>query len=222
VGEEEATMTDGALEAASLVQLCVQRLRREILSGVLPPGERLIEEQLTARFAISRGPVREALRELAQQGLAEYLPRRGMRVAELSAADADELFGLRDVLERYALEVALTSSGGAGLAGLTAAWQEMAAAARAGDAFQENDAHQKFHVEVVALAGQRHLLAAFEPVILKLQLRMATNLRLEAENRADASQGVARHRRLLDAIATGEVTTAVEALAAHGARTYIG
>jgi DNA-binding GntR family transcriptional regulator len=214
-------MTDGALEATSLVQLCVRRLRHEILSGLLPPGERLIEEQLTARFGISRAPLREALRELEQQGLIEHLPRRGVRVAELSAADADELFGLRDVLERYALETALTS-GGASLAGLTAAWQEMAEAARAGDAFRENDAHQKFHIEVVAMAGQRHLLQAFQPVILKLQLRMATNLRLEIEHQADATQGVARHRRLLDAITTGDVTTALDALASHGARTYIG
>jgi DNA-binding GntR family transcriptional regulator len=162
------------------------------------------------------------MRELEQQGLIEHLPRRGARVAELSAADADELFGLRDVLERYALEAALTSPSGASLTGLTAAWQEMAEAARAGDGFRENDAHQKFHIEVVAMAGQRHLLQAFQPVILKLQLRMAVNLRLEAEHRADATKGVARHRRLLDAIATGEVTTALEALASHGARTYIG
>ncbi len=86
-------MIDGALQPASLVQLCVQRLRHEILSGMLAPGERLIEEQLTSRFGISRGPVREALRELAQQGLIEHLPRRGVRVAELSAADADEPSG---------------------------------------------------------------------------------------------------------------------------------
>jgi DNA-binding GntR family transcriptional regulator len=215
-------MTDGVLEAASLVELCVRRLRHEILSGLLPPGERLIEEQLTARFGISRAPVREALRELAQQGLIEHLPRRGVRVAELSASDADELFGLRDVLERYALETALTQPGAASLTNLTAAWQEMASAARSRDAFRENDAHQKFHIEVVALAGQRHLLQAFEPVILKLQLRMATNLRLEAEYVADATEGVARHRRLLEAIATGEVTAALAALAGHGARTYIG
>jgi DNA-binding GntR family transcriptional regulator len=213
---------DGALEASSLVELSVRRLRREILSGMLPPGERLIEEQLTQRFGISRAPLREALRELAQQGLIEHLPRRGVRVAELSASDADELFGLRDLLERYAVETALSGCGAASLAALTAAWQGMADAALAGDAFRENDAHQKFHIEVVALAGQRHLLQAFEPVILKLQLRMATNLRLEAEQRSNATEGVARHRRLLDAIATGDLVTARDALASHGARTYIG
>jgi DNA-binding GntR family transcriptional regulator len=76
-------------------------------------------------------------------------------------------------------------------------------------------------VEVVALAGQRHLLMAFEPVILKLQLLMATNLRLETEQR-DAAEGVARHRRLLDALATGDAADALDAVASHGARTYIG
>jgi DNA-binding GntR family transcriptional regulator len=212
---------DAALEPASLVELSLQRLRAEILSGQLPPGERLIEEQLTQRFGISRAPLREALRELAQQGLIEHLPRRGVRVADLSADDVDELFGLRDVLERYAVERALARPQPIPLIDLTAAWDEMAAAARSGDAYRENDAHQQFHVEVVALAGHRHLMQAFEPVILKLQLHMATNLRLEAEHR-NADEGVERHRRLFDAIASGDPGTALDALASHGARTYIG
>jgi DNA-binding GntR family transcriptional regulator len=211
----------GALESPSLVELTLTRLRHEILSGALAPGERLVEEQLTQRFGTSRAPLREALRQLAQQGLIEHLPRRGVRVAELSAADSDELFALRNVLERYAVETAFAQPGAASLTGVAAAWQLMAEAARTGDTFAENNAHQRFHVEVVALAGQRHLLMAFEPVILKLQLLMATNLRLETEQR-DAAEGVVRHRRLLDDLATGDLATAVSALASHGARTYIG
>ncbi len=209
---------EGALQPASLVDLSVRRLRREILGGDLAPGERLIEEQLTHRFGISRAPLREALRELAQQGLVEHLPRRGVRVAELTADDVDELFGLRDVLEQYAMQLALPLPDPGRLAGLTKAWEAMAAAAGAGDAFRENEAHCRFHIEVVALAGQRQLLMAFEPVIFRMQLYMAANLRLEAQHR-DTSQGVQRHRRLLDAIASGDAGTA---LASHGARTYIG
>ena len=80
----------GALVAASLVELAVQRLRGEIVSGKFPPGGRLVEEQLTRRFGISRAPVREALRLLGQQGLVEHLPRRGVRVVQLSSRDIDE------------------------------------------------------------------------------------------------------------------------------------
>src|SRR5215472_248963 len=151
---------DGTLEPPSLVELSLRRLRAEILGGVLPPGERLIEEQLTQRFGISRAPLREALRQLAQQGLIEHLPRRGVRVAELSAADADELFAVRDVLERYAIQAVLSQPTPPDLARLTEAWVALEAAALDGDVFAVSDSHLRFHVELVALAGQRHLLQA--------------------------------------------------------------
>ena len=87
-------ISDG-LHAPSLVEVTTRQLREEILSGELTPGQRLIEEQIRKRYAISRAPLREALRLLAQQGLVEHLPRRGARVTEWSDTDIDELFGLR-------------------------------------------------------------------------------------------------------------------------------
>ncbi|SNS60557.1 transcriptional regulator, GntR family [Streptosporangium subroseum] len=212
---------DEVLEHPSLVELSVRRLRHEILSGALAPGERLIEEQLTQRFGISRAPLREALRSLGQQGLVEHLPRRGVRVTELSREDVDELFGLRDVLERYAVEIALPLPGAHSLTGLAQALEGMASAVRADDPLSENEAHRRFHLALVTLAGHRQLLMAYEPVILKLQLYMAANLRREAEQRAP-SEGVERHRRLFDAIASGDPAIVLDALSRHGARTYIG
>ncbi|MCW2940519.1 MAG: transcriptional regulator, GntR family [Actinomycetia bacterium] len=209
----------GLLEPFSLVELSTRRLREEILSGALAPGERLIEERLTRRFGISRAPLREALRLLGQQGLVEHAPRRGVRVAELSPADVDELFGLRDVLERYAVETALPDE--RDLSGLAEALDVMAVAAQTGDALTENEAHRRFHIALVMLAGHRQLLLVYESVILKLQLYMAANLRREAELRAPA-EGVLRHQRLFDAIASGDPAVALDVLATHGARTYIG
>jgi DNA-binding GntR family transcriptional regulator len=106
VPAQPALVANDVLAPASLVELAVQRLRSEILSGALVPGERLIEEQLTRRFGTSRAPLREALRLLGQQGLVEHLPRRGVRVTELSPRDVDELFSLREVLERFAVQTA--------------------------------------------------------------------------------------------------------------------
>ncbi|WP_329084618.1 GntR family transcriptional regulator [Streptosporangium sp. NBC_01469] len=212
---------DGELKHPSLVELSMRRLRHEILSGALAPGERLIEEQLTQRFGISRAPLREALRSLGQQGLVEHLPRRGARVTELTRDDVDELFGLRDVLERYAVETALPLSGAHDMTALGEALEGMASAVRLDNPLGENEAHRRFHVALVALAGHRQLLMAYEPVILKLQLYMAANLRREAEQRAP-SEGVERHRRLFEAIASGDPATVLDALSRHGARTYIG
>ncbi|GAA1259436.1 GntR family transcriptional regulator [Sphaerisporangium rubeum] len=210
---------EGVLRPHSLVELSMRRIRHEILSGTLAPGERLIEEQLTQRFGTSRAPLREALRLLGQQGLVEHLPRRGVRVAELSRADVDELFGLRDVLERYAVETALP--GVTDLRDLAKALDDMATAVEQDDPYSENEAHRRYHVALVALAGHRQLLLVYEPVILKLQLYMAANLRREAEVRAP-SEGVERHQRLFDAIASGDPALALDGLARHGARTYIG
>ena len=128
--------TSGGLEASSLVELAVQRLRSEILSGALVPGERLVEEQLTRRFGTSRAPLREAMRLLGQQGLVEHLPRRGVRVAQLSARDIEELFSLRDVLERFALRSALDAGPEPRLLdGLRVAVEEMERAAADGVAY---------------------------------------------------------------------------------------
>ena len=141
----------------SLVELTTRRLRDEILSGAVGPGERLIEEQICRRFSISQSPVRESLRLLAQQGLVEHLPRRGARVAVWSDEDVQQLFALRTVLERYAVSSALplTPANGADpLADVRRHLDRMAAAEKDGDQLAEDDAHRDFHAAIVAARGQ--------------------------------------------------------------------
>lgn len=217
-----STEAEAGLGAVSLVELTVRQLRAEILSGSLAPGERLVEEQLRARFGTSRAPLREALRLLGQQGLVEHLPRRGVRVAELSDRDVDELFSLRDVLERFAVQEAL-AHGPADPERLAALWravQELERSPADGDPLAQDAAHRAFHTALVAVAGHRHLLEAYETVILKLQLCMATNMRREA-GRHTAEVGAARHRRLYDAVVGGDPEAVLAELAGHGSRTYL-
>jgi DNA-binding GntR family transcriptional regulator len=213
------SVTDIGLVSSSLVELTVNRLRSEILAGVLVPGERLVEEQVTRRFGISRAPLREALRLLAQQGLVEHLPRRGVRVATLSDLDAEELFELRDVLERFAISRALPCAE----TDLQAARLELATMRRAattGDLLVLADAHRRFHVELVALSGHRQLLEAYEPILLKLQMHMALNLRRESEIAAPLDS-IRRHAVLLEAVESNDYDTVIAALASHGAQTYL-
>ena len=212
-------VVDIGLASSSLVELTVNRLRREILAGALVPGERLVEEQVTRRFGISRAPLREALRLLAQQGMVEHLPRRGVRVATLSALDAEELFEVRDVLERFALSRALPCTPG-DLRAVRAELATMRRAATTGDLLELADAHRCFHVELVALSGHRQLLQAYEPILLKLQMHMALNLRRESEVAAPLD-GIRRHAVLLEAVESNDLDTVLAALASHGAQTYL-
>jgi len=198
---------------ATLVEVAGHRLRDAILSGALRPGEKIVEEQLCADFGISRAPLREALRLLAQQGLVEHLPRRGSRVADWSPSDILQLFALRHVLERHAIETALPLPDiDSALRPVRAALDQMRSAT--GD-LDRDDAHRMFHAAVVALADNRQLDIALEPILLKLQLPMAMNLR-EVARHHRARDGIQRHRAILSALETNDPGVVVAALEDHG------
>ncbi len=204
---------------ATLVEVAGHRLRDAILSGELAPGDKIVEEQLCADFGISRAPLREALRLLAQQGLVEHLPRRGSRVTEWSPADILQLFGLRHVLERHAIETALPLADPEhALEPVRAALERMDAAQ---DALDRDDAHRAFHAAVVGLAANRQLDITLEPILLKLQLPMAKNLREEARQR-ESSDGIQRHKAILSALECNDPVVVVEAVRDHGHLHYLG
>ncbi len=217
------TELDEALYAPSLLEVTTRRLRDEILSGDLAPGQRLVEEQIRQRFAISRAPLREALRTLANQGLVEHLPRRGTRVTELSAEDVDQLFALRSLLERHAIETTfpLDRSGGDDpLVAVRRCLDQMRRADQIGDHLGKDDAHRAFHAAVVALAGNRQLDLALEPILLRLQRPMAANLRREAAALGTAA-GIERHERLLLALESNDRRRILDELEDHGGRQFL-
>lgn len=203
---------------ATLVEVTADRLRDAILSGELVPGEKIVEEQLCADIGISRAPLREALRLLAQQGLVEHLPRRGSRVAEWSPTDILQLFELRNVLERHAIESAVPlPDPDHDLEPVRLALDRMDAAT---DALDRDDAHRAFHAAVVGLANNRQLDIALEPILLKLQLPMARNLREEARVHAE-DDGISRHKAILAALETNDPGVVVEAIRDHGHLDYL-
>ncbi|GAA3692588.1 GntR family transcriptional regulator [Gordonia hankookensis] len=203
----------------SLVDVAGHRIRGAILSGSLKPGQKIVEENLCADLGISRAPVREALRLLAQQGLVEHQPRRGTRVTEWSPRDIVQLFGLRQLLESFAVESALPLlDPDVQLAPVRAAVEEMK---QASDELAKDDAHRRFHAAVVGLAGNRQLDIALEPILLKLQLPMAVNLRMEAADHHGPDDGVKRHLAILDALERNDPAAAVSALHDHGHLQYL-
>lgn len=214
---------DDELFAPSLVEVATRRLRDEILSGQLQPGERLIEESIRQRFAISRAPLREALRLLAQQGLVEHLPRRGARVATWSDVDVEQLFEVRAVLERHAIVSAFPLAAAPGVdafADVRRNLERMKDADAAGDELGKDDAHRDFHAAIVALAGNRQLDLALEPILLKLQRPMAINLRREAQL-VGPEEGLRRHEAMLAALESNDRQRVLDALTDHGAQRFL-
>src|SRR5262245_22558740 len=83
-------------------------LRSEIQRGVVPPGAPLRQEEIAARFSVSRIPVREALRALERDGLVEVLPNRGAYVIELTAGQIEEITALRVLIEVDLIRLAIS------------------------------------------------------------------------------------------------------------------
>lgn len=82
----------------SLPEQIAAQVSRRIASGAYGPGQRILEQSIAAEFAVSRGPVREALRLLEKDGLVTILPRRGAQVTSLSVDEVREIFDIRAVL----------------------------------------------------------------------------------------------------------------------------
>jgi DNA-binding GntR family transcriptional regulator len=88
----------------------VSRLRTAIMHGYLGPGERLREDALAKMLGVSRGPVREAFAQLEREGLVVIQRNRGTTVARLTRADVEEIYSLRVVIERLAVQQAILSA----------------------------------------------------------------------------------------------------------------
>src|SRR6185503_19031557 len=94
----------GRVPRSTLRAHIVERLRAAILTGEIPPGAPLVETALSERFDVSRGPLREALRQLIEEGLVVTVPYTGTHVAGLSVDDVHEIYSLRTALEIFAIE----------------------------------------------------------------------------------------------------------------------
>ncbi|QQA41961.1 GntR family transcriptional regulator [Pelagovum pacificum] len=90
----------------SLTETVYQKLRSDILSCRLEPGQEIIEAELAEQFQVSKTPVREALATLRQERLVRTFPRRGYQIAPITFGDMNELFDLRTILEAGAAELA--------------------------------------------------------------------------------------------------------------------
>jgi DNA-binding GntR family transcriptional regulator len=207
------------IEQPSLVDLATANIRALLLAGTLKPGERVREEWLTARLGISRPPLREAIQVLVQQGLLERLPRRGVRVVSLTEEDIQDIYSLRAVLDRFALELGVPVKDAASLEPLRHATAEMRSSVAAGDHARYVEANREFHLGLIGLGGNSRLTSTYAILMNQMQLLMSVNLSREsAENK---ELGVRRHEELLSAIESGDLSLALDALAAHGEQRFL-
>lgn len=208
------------LQSPSLVALAVDAIRNKVLAGDYEPGQRLIEEQLTEELAISRPPLREALRLLENEGLVRNVPRRGCFVATLTDQDVYEILTLRSALERTAFELGLPVADITLLDPARHALEEMERCAHEEDRGALVQAGWDFHFQLIRIAQHRRLEGIYASVQQQIILCMSRNLIARERFYEGLMEHVARHRHLLKLVESGDRDAALAELAAHGERSF--
>jgi DNA-binding GntR family transcriptional regulator len=147
----------------------VARLRAMLLEGEIPPGARIPERELCEKLAISRTPLREALKVLAAEGLVVLLPNRGSRAARLTDKDVHDLFEVCQGLEALAGELACERITDAQIDTIAAAHIAMVQHYRDGDLVQYYRRNREIHEAIVAAAANPVLSALYESVTARIR-----------------------------------------------------
>ncbi len=199
------------LENRTLREQVADHLREEILSSRLAPGVELSEVALARSLGISRGPLREALGQLAAEGLVTIVPRRGAVVKRLTRQEFIDAYQVREALESLAIKLAvprLTEREKGELHGMA---EQMERAAAKGDADRFFELNRQFHARLVHASGNSKL----EEVHSQLVAQMGRLMKQSVQLRGGIEQSAAEHRAILEAVDAGDPERAAQLLEDH-------
>ena len=186
-------------------------LREAIIVGELADGDRLIEDRIARELNTSRGPVREALRQLEHEGLVVSYPYRGAVVLGVSDEEVHEvLIPIRLTLERFSFTKALEQMTEADFAELAKEVWLMGEAARAGDLLRCVEADIRFHEFVLSRSGQPHTTQVWRSIAPRIR---AYFFRYGLE--ADLARIAVEHGELLEALQSRDRDVLMAAVERH-------
>ncbi len=188
-----------------------QHLRAAILSAEIPPGTVLQEVPLAASLGVSRGPVREALGDLAAEGLVTITPRRGAVVSTLTKQDFLEAYQVREALEVMAVRLAVPRLTSGGLATLERAQAAMIGAAAAKDFTGFFHGNVAFHEAWVEASGNAKLLDVYR----RLMVQLVVYRRPSAFLRGGLDQSLREHDGIIEAARAGDAEQAASLMLQH-------
>lgn len=186
-----------------------EHLRRELLAASFAPGEILREIDLSKRFNVSRTPIREAIKRLAQEGLLEVLPSRGARVRELTVSEAANTYEVRSVVEAKAAALAAQYATPEDVAELQRLLDEIHAIDDA-DYPAHLVADNNFHMTIARLSKNDVLLE-----VIDLLNSRITRTKIITRRTNPSEQTAQQHRNILAGIAAGDSAAAAKAMKQH-------
>lgn len=188
-----------------------ESIEEEVATGQLLPGTHLDENELATRFGVSRTPIREALSQLAGEGLVEMRPRRGAVVAQASAQRLVEMFEVMAELEAMCARLAVRRVTEEELVAIETLHEACRSAAGQRDPDAYFYANEAFHHALYS-AGHNVFLSE-QAQALQRKLRPYRRLQLRVRDRMQNS--FQEHQDIVDALRAGDAERAVASVRAH-------
>lgn len=206
-----ADRIQGNARAESTSALIYRALRQDIITLTVAPGTPILERSIAEHYGVSRTPAREAVRQLADEGLIDVFPQSGTFVARIPLGELEEAIVIRNALEETSARLAAERATPAAIARIERAMAAIAVSAASEDreAFHADD--ELFHAEICGASGYPGIWRVTQQV--KVQLDRYRRLTLPEEGRL--ARVVREHQEVLDAIKAGDGRAAASAMNRH-------
>jgi DNA-binding GntR family transcriptional regulator len=198
-------------ESVSRRDAVIAQIKRGIVLGGIKPGDKLTESYLSTALGVSRPTVREALNQVAQDGLLIQEPYRGLRVADLDAAAVLDIADVRMALDMQAASAILADRTGRRMQLLMAAWSDYERDAFASDPLVQHEAHLTFHRSIWAASENTFLMRLWPATEAHITIALAH----DQATRHDPQRAHAVHAAIIDAIQTRDMEQIRAAFVAH-------
>jgi DNA-binding GntR family transcriptional regulator len=198
-------------ESVSRRDAVIAQIKRGIVLGGIKPGDKLTESYLSTALGVSRPTVREALNQVAQDGLLIQEPYRGLRVADLDAAAVLDIADVRMALDMQAASAILADRTGRRMQLLMAAWSDYERDAFAPDPLVQHEAHLAFHRSIWAASENTFLMRLWPATEAHITIALAH----DQATRHDPQRAHAVHAAIIDAIQTRDMEQIRAAFVAH-------
>ena len=199
----------------SLSQEVAALIKKQMVDGVLNPGDRIVETKLAKELGLSQTPIREAIRLLSGEGIVTIVPNKGPVVQTLTQKDIFEIYSIRAVLEGLAMRMATQVASAEEIEAVQRIHERMVRKLHDDSvtSLLRDSAH--LHASIVALSKHSRLIATYESVSFQISLVNRILARVSTKQKE-----VDQHRELVEALAGRDPEHAERTMRAHIYRSY--
>ena len=198
-------------ESRPIREIAYDVLKKAIITGEIPAGERIVETDYADRLHISRTPLREALRKLERDGLVEYVMRRGVVVRAFTIEDIEQIYTIRNALEMLTLPAIINNATPADIASLREKLAQMDVLQAQEDFEALSLLARAFHSELTAISGQKRILRVIEGQ--DEYIRRFSAMSIKHENRRESAHQ--EHYKLVEYVEQKKLDEFTTLMKAH-------